>query len=286
MFDQLPPLKALRAFESAARHQSFTKAAQELSLTQGAISYQIKQLEEKLNASLFHRNIRQVTLTKAGHKLFRVTHHIFKELQDEVAAISPSQSPMVLTIAVSTFFATRWLSNRLGGFLLRHPEVALRLQHSVNDPDFSLDDVDLAIRWGRGDWPGIESELLFTSSMIALCSPLLIDGPNPIKTLDNLKQHVFLHDQPGNDAWREWLAKAGLKDLGEGSGPLITDPNVRIQSAIDGHGLVLANQLLHEDIEQNRLIAPFDIQLEGFGYYLLYTKTSERRAAFTLFRQW
>jgi LysR family glycine cleavage system transcriptional activator len=160
------------------------------------------------------------------------------------------------------------------------------LQHSVNDPDFSLDDVDLAIRWGRDDWPGIEFELLFTLCMIPLNSPLLITRQNPIKTLNNLKQQIFLHDQPGNDAWREWLSKAGLRDLGEGSGPLITDPNVRIQSAIDGHGLVLAYQLLHDDIEKNRLIAPFDIQLEGFGYYLLYTKTSERRAAFTLFMHW
>jgi hypothetical protein len=122
--------------------------------------------------------------------------------------------------------------------------------------------------------------------MIALYSPLLITRQNPIKTLGNLKQYIFLHDQPGNDAWWEWLAKAGLKDLEEGSGPLITAPNLRIQSVIDGHGCVLANQLLHEDIEKNRLVVTFDIQLAGFGYYLLYTNTSERRAVFTMFRHW
>ena len=286
MFAQLPPLKSLRAFESAARHQSFTTAARELCLTQGAVSYQIKLLESKLGTPLFYRGVRQVSLTAAGERLFRITHRILKDLQDEVSSISPKYAPMTLTISVSTFFATRWLSKHLGDFLFQHSEVALNMQHSVNDPNFNLEDVDLAIRWGRGNWPDAESELILASPMIAVCSPSLVNGPNPIRTLDDLKQHIFLHDQPGNDGWREWLAKAGLDALGEGKGPVILDPNVRVQSAIDGHGLLLGNYLLEDEIKQNLLVAPFDIQLEGLGFHLLYTKVRRRRKAFTLFRQW
>ncbi len=286
MFEQLPPLKALRAFESAARQQSFTAAAKELFVTQGAISYQIKQLEEKLNIALLKRGVRQIKLTQAGERLFRVVHRQFRELEDEVVSISPDRFQTVLTVAVSTFFATRWLTRRLGDFLYKHPEVALRLKHSVNDPGFEISEVDVAIRWGKGDWKNTESELLFASPMIALCSSSLNNGEQPVRQLKDLKKQVFLHDQAGNDGWKEWLVKAGLSELGAGAGPVIVDPNVRVQSAIDGYGFVLANQLLEEDIKNNKLVEPFDIQLEGFGFHLLYTETIKQREAFTVFRQW
>ncbi|MGB5705924.1 MAG: LysR substrate-binding domain-containing protein, partial [Arenicellales bacterium] len=160
------------------------------------------------------------------------------------------------------------------------------LQHSVNDPDFDLKEVDLAIRWGDGNWSRCESELLIPSSMIAVCSPKLIESETPIKKLCDLRHHIFLHDQEGNDGWREWLLKAGLEDLGSGPGPVIVDPNVRVQSAIDGHGLILANRLLSEDIVQDRLVEPFDIQLEGYGFYLVHTLKSANQKAFQVFRQW
>jgi len=286
MFKQLPPLKALRAFEAAARHGSFTEAAKELSLTQGAISYQVRQLESKLGISLFQRSARLVTLTDAGQSLYRTVHRLFRELEDEILSISPGRQPLILTISVSTYFVTRWLSARLGNFLNNHPEVTLRLQHSVNDPDFTVEDVDLAIRWGDGNWPGSEAELLIPSPMIALCSPQLITVENPLTRLEELRTQTFLHDQEGTDKWRDWLQQAGLKDLGSGHGPMIVDPNVRVQSAIDGHGLVLADILLNEDIAMNRLIKLFDIELQGFGFHLFYTPAAKRRNAFQLFRQW
>jgi LysR family glycine cleavage system transcriptional activator len=286
MFKQLPPLKALRAFEAAARHGSFTEAAKELSLTQGAISYQVRQLESKLDITLFQRSARLVTLTGAGQSLFRTVHRLFRELEDEILSFSPGRQQLILTISVSTYFVTRWLSARLGNFLNNHPEITLRLQHSVNDPDFAVDDVDLAIRWGDGNWPGGEAELLIPSPMIALCSPRLASAENPLKRLEDLRTQTFLHDQEGTDNWREWLQQAGIEDLGSGHGPVIVDPNVRIQSAIDGHGLVLADTLLNEDIVTNRLIKPFDIELHGFGFHLFYTPAAKRRNAFQLFRQW
>jgi DNA-binding transcriptional LysR family regulator len=286
MFKQLPPLKALRAFEAAARHGSFTEAAKELSLTQGAISYQVRQLESKLGITLFQRSARLVTLTGAGQSLYRTVHRLFRELEDEIISISPGRQQLILTISVSTYFVTRWLSARLGNFLNNHPEITLRLQHSVNDPDFTVDDVDLAIRWGDGNWPGGEAELLIPSPMIVLCSPRLASVENPLTRLEDLRRQTFLHDQEGTDNWRDWLQQAGLEDLGSGHGPVIVDPNVRIQSAIDGHGLVLADILLNEDIAMKRLIKPFDIELHGFGFHLLYTPAAKRRNAFQLFRQW
>ena len=286
MFEHLPPLKALRAFEAAARHLSFTDASKELSLTQGAISYQIRQLESKLSVALFRRRARQVDLTPAGRSLFHTIHRLFRELEDEIHRIAPGKDQLILTVSVSTYFVTRWLSQRLGNFLNNHPQITVRLQHSVNDPDFAVEEVDLAIRWGEGSWPGTESELLISSPMIAVCSPGLVNGENSIGNLEDLRQQTFLHDQEGTDSWCDWLNKAGLADLGSGPGPVIVDPNVRVQSAIDGQGLVLANRLLDEDIVQGRLVAPFDIQLEGFGFYLVYMPGATRRDTFQLFRRW
>jgi LysR family glycine cleavage system transcriptional activator len=286
MFKQLPSLKALRAFEAAARHSSFTRAAMELSLTQGAISYQIRRLEAELGIALFLRSARQVSLTAEGQSLYRTTHRLFRELEDEIHHIAPGQDELILTISVSTFFVTRWLSKRLGNFLNQHPEITLRLQHSVNDPDFTVEKVDLAIRWGKGDWAGSESDLLISSPMFAVCSPELIKGDSATARLEDLRGQTFLHDQESNDGWREWLQQAGLGDLDAGAGPVIIDPNVRVQSAIDGHGLALANILLNEDITARRLSKPFATQLEGYGFHLLYTPAVKRLRAFQLFREW
>jgi LysR family glycine cleavage system transcriptional activator len=286
MFKQLPPLKALRAFEAAARHNSFTEAAQELSLTQGAISYQVRMLESKLGIALFHRSTRQVRLTESGESLFRTTHRIFQELEEEVFRIAPTKEQLVLTVSVSTYFVTRWLSRRLGQFLNQYPEITIRLQHSVNDPDFAVEAVDLAIRWGDGRWTQGASDLLIASPMIAVCSPQLLTRDNGLLQIDDLRDQVFLHDQKSNDGWTEWLNKAGLSDLGAGAGPVIVDPNVRVQSAIDGQGLVLANRLLSDDIKSGLLVEPFDIRLEGYGFYLLYAESSAHRMAFQKFRQW
>lgn len=286
MFKHLPPLKSLRAFEAAARVCSFTDAAKELSLTQGAISYQIRLLESSLGIELFLRSARQVSLTDAGHSLFRTTHRLFRELEDEIHSLAPSRDSPILTVSVSTYFVTRWLSKRLGRFINSHPEITIRLQHSVNDPDFTLEEVDLAIQWGIGIDSQSVSELLIPSPMIALCAPQLFDAGLDRANLDSLRQQTFLHDQESNDGWSEWLKMAGLGDLGAGSGPVILDPNVRVQSAIDGQGLVLANILLFDDIAAGRLVEPFNVRLGGYGFHLLYAESAKKRSAFLLFRQW
>ena len=286
MFNHLPPLKALRAFEAAARNSSFTEAAKELSLTQGAISYQVRQLESSLDFTLFQRSARQVNLTNAGQSLFRITHRFFRELEDEIHNIAPGKDQLILTVSVSTYFVTRWLSKRLGKFLNNPPEITIRLQHSVNDPGFAVEDVDLAIRWGDGNWSQSVSEMLIPSPMIAVCSPGLTSAGGGLKRIEDLRQQTFLHDQEGNDSWREWLTRAGLDELEAGPGPVIVDPNVRVQSAIDGQGLVLASILLIDDINSGQLVEPFNIRLEGYGFHLLYSESTKRRNAFSRFRTW
>jgi LysR family glycine cleavage system transcriptional activator len=291
MFQHLPSLKALQAFEAAARLGSFNAAATELSVTPGAISYQIKQLESSLENPLFYRRTRQVELTDAGMRLHRTVHRLFQELKSEIERISPERKETQLTVSVTTYFVTRWLSPRLGKFLSAYPEINVRLQHSVNDPDFTVEDADVAIRWGDGEWndsrlAGSHSELLFTLPMIAVCSPKLLTGNKPIKKPDDISQHILLKDQPGIDCWPEWLQLAGVEANEINTSADIVDPNVRIQSAIDGHGLVLANPLLNADIQSGSLSEPFYIRLHGYGYYLLSTPQAAKNSAFRLFRRW
>ena len=285
MFASLPSLNGLRVFEAAARHQSFTVAAEELAVTQGAVSYQIRRLEGALGIDLFRRKTRQVALTVEGERLFRAAHRLLRDLDDELRAISPRSDRMMLTVAVSTYVATRWLSPRLGRFFSTHPEITLRLQHSVNDPTFAVEDVDMAIRWGDGKWPGVAAELLLASPMMPVCAPGLIEGGASTRGPEDLHGHTLLHDQPGIDLWGEWLAKAGVEGPEAGLGLAITDPNVRVQAAIDGQGVVLADCLI-ESIASGRLVAPFDVVLEGYGFHMLYEREAARRPAFRRFREW
>ncbi len=186
MFQNLPSLKALHAFEAAARHCSFNAAAAEISLSPGAIGYQVKQLETSLNISLFFRRTRQLELTGEGKQLYKAINHLFRELDDEVTKILPNKQKSHLTVSVSTYFVTRWLSPRLGKFLNNHTDITFRLQHAVNNPDFTLDDVDLAIRWGDGNMPQSQSELLIEMPMIAVCAPALLDKKSRCGNLQRL----------------------------------------------------------------------------------------------------
>lgn len=285
MFAHLPSLKALHAFESAARHRSFMGAAEELAVSPGAISYQIKQLERSLGTSLFERKTRQVVLTENGERLFSSIHQQLRELDRTIGQITPQLASPTLTVSVSTYFVTRWLSPRMGRFITEHPNVVIRLQHSVNDPGFRPDQSDLAIKWGNGQWDNSQSKLLMALPMIAVCAPSLIRGRYALTSLKNLTKHTLLRDQHSVDFWAEWLTRAGCKEL-TAKGPVIIDPNVRIQAAIDGQGLVLANPLINDLIESRQLCEPFATKLQGYGYYLVYNEQTAGNQTLTSFTQW
>jgi len=286
VFRHLPPLKALPAFESAARLGSFNAAAVELSVSPGAISYQVKQLESSLGVALFHRRTRLVELTVAGRRLHHTVRQLFQSLDDDIAQIRGDSQDTPLTVSVSTYFVTRWLSPRMGKFLNAHPDTTIRLQHSVNNPEFTVDDVDIAIRWGDGNWPNSQSQLLFELPMIAVCAPSLTKGKTGLRQPSDLRKHTLLHDQPGMTQWSEWLKFAGVEPWQPLPGPVIVDPNVRVQSAIDGQGVVLANPLLQPEIELGHLVEPFDVRLDSYGYYLMVGRDALSRENVRRFMDW
>ena len=286
MPDRLPSLDSLRVFECAARHCSFTLAARELSVTQGAVSSRIRQLETQIGVKLFNRSIRQVHLTTPGTRLFKVMNRVIKELEEELTAISPKSDTASINVAVSTYVATRWLSPRLGEFYQAHPDTPLRLHHTVNDPGFDLSSVDLAIRWENEMSANTHSEVLLSSPMFAACSPSLLKKTTHQSGYDKLRDQTFLHDQAGSDNWAAWLSKAGLDELGAGAGPEIVDPNVRVQAAVDGHGWILADCFINNELETGALVRPFDLCLHDYSFQLLYSSQSSHNPGFQIFRSW
>jgi LysR family glycine cleavage system transcriptional activator len=278
MKHRLPPLDALKAFEAAARHLSFSLAADELCITKGAVSYQVRKLESHLQCSLFRRSVRQVYLTDAGQLLLHTTQQLFADLGDALLQLQGDSEQSGVSVAATTYVAARWLSARISAFNEAHPQVSVLLQHSVNSADFKLTDVDLAIRWGpcqrRGDrnriaempmplYPAISPGLLRKHGLpdAPLQAAQLLQSP-----LCNLP---LLGEDRHQDLWQEWLQSSGHRGTLPNPRRLITDANVRVQAAIDGQGLTLADPLMLNELNSAQLVAPFRETLEGYGYALL-----------------
>jgi LysR family glycine cleavage system transcriptional activator len=271
MLNKIGSLNSLRAFEVAARQLSFTKAAEELYITQGAVSYQIRELESRLGLALFKREIRKVSLTDAGERLYKVTRRALIDIDSEIEALTANTNTSPLTVAVSTYVTTRWLSRRLTTFLNAHPDTALQLQHGVNTPDFKVGMYDLAIRWGKAPWAGAQSCELLKMPMMPVCSPALLEGAaDLIGHPENLRYFTLLHDQKNVDLWPIWLKQADVSQESIRSGRIIADPMVRVQAALDGQGVMLADGLVAAELACGDLITPFNINLEGYGYHLLW----------------
>jgi LysR family glycine cleavage system transcriptional activator len=285
---RIPALAALRAFEAVARHASFTRAAEELRVTQGAISYQVKRLEGELGAALFRREGRSVSLTPAAERLLAPLQRALADIADAVAAVGPGSAAPQLTVALSTYFAAHWLSKRLGRFSRQHPSVRIRLQHPESSARFSADEVDMAIRWHRADWkaPQLAIESLLLSSLMPVCSPQLRDGPPRLAHPADIRRHILLRDEVTREAWSEWLKLAGVVQPIPAREVTINDPNVYIQAAIDGQGMALADGLVADDLALGRLVEPFETRLEGYGYFLVRPKEAPLRPAATWFRDW
>lgn len=283
---RLPSLRALQIFESAARHLSFTKASVELCVTQGAVSSQVRKLEQELGVRLFTRSTRQVILTERGALLARACRRGFEGIRTEIEFITERSVSNTITIAVSTYVTTRWLSRHLVDFLEESPESTIRFQHTVNATDFEMDGVDLAIRLGKGVWSGFRSERLFAMDRRLMCSPHLLKGDKGMRTLGDLSAYTLLRDMPSIDMWDEWLDFAGLDPRRFSKSIAFSDPVVRVQAAVDGRGLVLADDFCREELALGRLVEPFDIRLPGYGYYLLRPEEREDRKIVRKFRDW
>jgi LysR family transcriptional regulator, glycine cleavage system transcriptional activator len=293
MSRRLPPLNALRAFEAAARHLSFTKAAEELHVTQAAISHQVRALEEYLGVQLFRRQNRAVLLTDAAQLSLPRLRDAFDQLAEAVESIRASDSENLLTVSVTPSFAAKWLVPRLDSFRKAYPDLEVRIDASTQLVDFARDNIDAAIRYGSGRYGGLVSELLMDVEVSPVCSPRLLEGEKPLATPSDLRWHRLLHtdwaSQRGEEPdWRMWLLAAGVRDIDWSKGPQFNDWMLAMQAAIEGQGVVLGRSaLVANDIAGGRLVRPFNVSVPGkFAYYLVYPEPAAKRAKVAAFRDW
>ena len=278
MKHNLPPLDSLKAFESAARHLSFNLAAEELCVTKGAISYQIRKLEENIDCALFKRSVRQVYLTDAGQKLLQTTQRLFMDMEQTINTLTRTDNEYDVSFAATTYVAVRWLSPRIARFNQEHPNVSIVFQHSVNSDEFRLQDVDIALRWSKCDGRNDPSRLLeMPMALFPVCSPALIERmklamPGEKLSTSEISSPAFesiplLCEDRRLDLWRQWYGEQAA--VLSNPRRIIADANVRTQAAIDGQGWTLADSMMQHELDKGTLVAPFEDQLHGYGYVLM-----------------
>lgn len=277
----------LRNFCQVARHSSFTEAADALNLSKGAISHQIDRLERELGFSLFVRAKKGIELTVSGHRLLNACDLAFDSLEREIGYLRRQQKSS-LTIGMATYFASRWLSPRLMAFITQHSGIGLRIQPMIGMPDLLANDLDMAIRWGKGDWgdPGMAVERIFPCPAMLTVSAeygALIESRGIEAVLSEL---TLLHDSEGSIAWSDWFAAAGLAMQSRPSDLFIPDPNVRVQAVIDGQGAGLYDALVDDEVAAGKLYRHEAVQLHDYGYYLIYPENIASGSPLHVFRDW
>ncbi|MGY3620498.1 transcriptional regulator GcvA [Bradyrhizobium sp. USDA 10063] len=290
MTARLPSLNGLRAFEAAARHLSFTQAAAELNVTQTAISHQIKRLEQELGVRLFVRQNRALTLTPKAAEYLPGVRAAFNDLKLATDRLLRREDDHVLTVSTLASLAAKWLLPRLSTFQEAHPGVDVRITTSTSLVDFQRDNVDAAIRYGRGQWQGLRADWLMADELFPVCSPTLLNGEKPLKCPEDLRQHVLLHTSNTNsDDWRLWLTAAGLPtDLSKQPGITFDLIFMTVQAAIDGIGVAMGRtSYVQDDIAKGRLVVPFKIALPAdAGFYLVSPQARADSPKLAAFRQW
>lgn len=283
----LPPLAAVRVFEAAARHLSFTRAAEELGMTQAAVSYQIKVLEERVGSPLFLRLTRALELTQAGRSLAPAASEAL-ELIASAFATARASTRGVLSISVVPTVAAHWLAPRIGSFQLRHPDVAVRIDATRQLADFTRDDVDVAIRSDSdGDWPGLLAHRLMPIDFTPMLSPKLADRLGmPKAPADLLKFPIIDPDDPW---WLTWFAAYGIADYDPGSRPIVRmgDQHLEARAAIGGQGVAILTPAFYStELESGLLVQPFGAALEGRSYWLCYAEARRNVPKIRAFREW
>ncbi|MDJ0835673.1 MAG: transcriptional regulator GcvA [Acidobacteriota bacterium] len=287
MPEPLPPLNAIRAFEAAARHLSITRAAEELFVTHGAISRQVKNLEEYLKKKLFVRRPRSLILTAAGEAYAELATEILDKLAAETRRLMHGETREKLTVSVIPSFASRWLVPRLSRFYEQHSHWEIMVNATLELVDFERDKVDLAIRFGRGRWQGVASDYLFSSDFVPVCAPGLMDGEYPLREPGDIRYHRLLHTDT-REQWTTWLRLADVQGVDVIRDPLYTDANITIQAAIEGRGIALANRrLVMPELNSGRLMTPFALSLsDDVAYYVVYPRGGGHLAKIKTIRDW
>ena len=289
---RLPPLNALRAFEAAARHLNFSRAADELSVTPGAVSQQIQNLEEYVGAALFKRTPKGLLLTDGAQTALPALREAFDRLAEAASLLTAAEDGRRLTVSAAPSFAAKWLVPRLGRFEAAHPEVDVWLSAGLELVDFTGGEVDLAIRYGTGRYPGLEVSRLLGETVSPVVSPRLMEEI-PLHDLADLSRHVLLHDgSPDADDscpdWSMWLAARGVKGVDGARGPRFNQSSLVIEAAVNGRGVALAKQTLAQaDLDAGRLAVPFDIATAvDFAYYIVHPKAKGRLSQVKAFVSW
>lgn len=279
-----PSISSVRAFEAAARLLSFTNAAAELNVTQSAISHGVRDLEDRLGASLFVRDGRNLSLTESGRLYLPFAADALARLRAGDNAVSgPQRRARVLTVSVSPSFAAKWLVPRLGAFSAEHPDLDLRISANPQHIDFSDGEIDMAVRHGTGDWPHLARTQLCEEMLFPVCSPLLARRP---RTLADLTGHTLIHHRTAS-AWRAWLRRFGV-DAPATHGPVLSEMSLVIDAAIAGQGIALARSALAaRDLEDGRLVRPVAEETPAeFAYWIVCAPNSAEVSKNVRFRDW
>ena len=278
-------MQALRAFEAAARMRSLTRAAESLHLTHGAISHQIKSLEADFGVRLVERAGRGIRLTDEGERFATRVRAVLADLGDAVREVTERANPRQLRVSVIPSFVARWLLPRIGRFFAAHPDIDLDVSATNALADFKRDDVDVAIRHGLGDWPGVVSEHVLDDTSFPVCSPRLANGRLPEHPAD-LSRYTLLRSE--GESWKSWFEAAGLDWPEPTRGPMFSDSSHTMQAAIDGQGIALArSSLLGNDVHNGVLVRLFDIVVSlPRKYFLVYPPRLVDSPKLAPFREW
>ncbi len=283
----MPPLNALKAFEAAARHESFTRAAEELCVTQGAVSHQVKGLEAGLGLKLFVRERQRLIITEGGREYLAVLRDAFDRIAIGTERLVQRQSAGVLTVSTSPDFAAKWLVHRLGAFAEAHPSIDLRVSATMHHVDFAREDIDLAVRHGDGHWTGLDVVRLSSEELFAVCSPKLLAGRNRVRKASDLLRFPLLHLDDRKD-WTRWLEAAGIADAKVIHGPVLNRASMVIDAAAEGQGIALARTTLAAwDLLNGRLVRPFAQSLRlSRTYWIVCPKATAAIPKIAKCREW
>jgi LysR family transcriptional regulator, glycine cleavage system transcriptional activator len=285
----LPSLNGLRAFEAAARHMSFTRAAAELNVTQTAISHQIRRLEEQLGVALFIRRNRALALTHEAQDYLPSIRSAFEDLRHATEKLRRPSHEGKLTVSTTASLATKWLVLRVAAFQDANPGIDIHITTSAHLVDFRREDVDMAVRFGRGHWPGLRADWLMAEDIFPVCQPGLTSDGKPLLRPEDLAHHTLLHTTVSREDWQLWLTAAGLPlSIASRRGLTFDQSFMAIQAAVQGLGVALGRtHLVEDDIAAGRLVAPFHMVLpQDAGYYVVTPETTADAPKVARFRDW
>lgn len=276
---------SLRLFDEIADYGSFSDAAAAMHMTKGAISYQIKTLEESIGFKVFDRQPRGVSLTEKGAALRSAARRGFTAIEESLRVLS-APAPQIVTLGLSTYLASRWLSPRLMDFMRSHTDIRLRIQPLIDSIELNGEDVDLVIRWGDGSWRDMVVEPLFICPAFPTGSPDALAEIRSVGAERAFSTFTLLHDRQGSTAWADWFEAAGLEYQQQSEPLILPDPNVRVQAVIDGQGIALNDSLVDQELKDGRLARLATAQLDRYGYFLAYRSGALKKPGVAAFAEW